>query len=71
MNTNIANMAIGLPETAPVPNHRTNPPASSEIGASLPYEPIPPKSVVTLSVRYRVRGRGRPLPYDLDEEPGE
>lgn len=39
--------------------------------AALPYEPVPPRKTITLSVHYRVRGRGRPLPYSLDGEDGE
>jgi len=37
----------------------------------LNYEPVRPHQTVTLSVRYAVRGRGRPLPYSLDEGDGE
>jgi hypothetical protein len=32
------------------------------------YDPIPPKKSITVSVRYRLKGRGKPLPYSLDEE---
>lgn len=32
------------------------------------YDPIPPKKSITVSVRYRLKGRGKPLPYYLDEE---
>ncbi len=34
------------------------------------YRPIPPRKSVTMVVRYRFRGRGKPLPYDLAEEEG-
>lgn len=37
----------------------------------LGYDSVPPKKSVTVSVRYRIRGRGRPLPYSLDEEDGQ
>jgi hypothetical protein len=36
----------------------------------LNYDPVPPQKTVTVSVRYRIGGRGRPLPYPLDEEEG-
>jgi hypothetical protein len=34
----------------------------------LNYVPMPPRKTLKLSVAYRIRGRGRPLPYSLDEE---
>lgn len=34
----------------------------------LRFDCVPPKKTVTVSVRYRISGRGRPLPYPLDEE---
>jgi hypothetical protein len=34
----------------------------------LAYQPVPPRRIVTISVRYRPLGRGRPLPYVLDED---
>jgi hypothetical protein len=37
----------------------------------LAYAPMRPRKTVRLSVAYRIRGRGQPLPYSLDEEPGE
>ncbi len=37
----------------------------------LAYDFVPPKQIVTVSVRYRIRGRGQPLPYPLDEEDGQ
>jgi hypothetical protein len=57
------------------------PPASGQNGSQvedragdtegLAYFPIPPRKTVRLSVAYRIRGRGQPLPYPLDEEPSE
>ena len=38
---------------------------------ALSYEPIPPRRSFTVLVSYRFRGRGQPLPYDLDEEEGQ
>ena len=38
---------------------------------SLAYAPIPPRKSVTVSVVYRIRGRGKPLPYFLEEAPTE
>jgi len=37
----------------------------------LDYQPVPPRRVTRISVRYRRLGRGRPLPYLLDEDDGE
>ncbi|MFI5458513.1 MAG: hypothetical protein ACHRXM_24030 [Isosphaerales bacterium] len=37
----------------------------------LDYQPVPPRRVTRISVRYRRLGRGRPLPYFLDEDEGE
>ncbi len=37
----------------------------------LSYAPIPPHESLTVSVVYRVRGRGQPLPYSLEEDPSE
>ena len=34
----------------------------------LAYRPVPPRRIVTISVHYRQLGRGRPLPYMLDED---
>jgi hypothetical protein len=33
----------------------------------LAYQPVPPRRVTRISVRYLLQGRGRPLPYTLDE----
>ncbi len=32
------------------------------------YEPVPSGRNLKVTVRCRLRGRGQPLPYDLDEE---
>jgi hypothetical protein len=37
----------------------------------LHYDPVPPKKTVTVAVRYRLRGRGQPLHYFLDEGDSE
>ncbi len=37
----------------------------------LNYEPGRPKKTIIVSVCYPIRGRGRPLPYSLDEEDGQ
>jgi hypothetical protein len=39
----------------------------SPANADLSYRAVPARRAVAVSVRYQVRGRGRPLPY-LDEE---
>jgi hypothetical protein len=31
------------------------------------YKPVPPRRVVRITTRYQRQGRGRPLPYLLDE----
>jgi hypothetical protein len=31
------------------------------------YKPVPRPKVVNVSVRYHVRGRGKPLPYVMDD----
>jgi hypothetical protein len=33
----------------------------------LDYQPVPPRRVTRIAVRYQRRGRGLPLPYFLDE----
>ena len=35
------------------------------------YKPVPPRHVVSITVEYRQIGRGRPLPYILDEDGDE
>jgi hypothetical protein len=37
----------------------------------LDYGPVPPRKTVAISVRCLIRGRGRPMPYPLDEDEGE
>ena len=34
----------------------------------LPYRPMPPKRTCTVPVRYHIRGRGKPLPYQTDDK---
>ena len=33
----------------------------------LTYDPVPPKKVFTVRVKYRFVGRMKPMPYQLDE----
>jgi len=40
----------------------------SDLEDLLDYQPVPPRRVTRNSVRYRRLGRGRPLPYLLDED---
>ena len=40
----------------------------SNLDDLLNYQPVPPRRVVTISVRYRHLGRGRPLPYQLEDD---
>jgi hypothetical protein len=35
------------------------------------YQPVPPQESVIVAVRYRIVGRGRPLPYPDDDGTGE
>jgi hypothetical protein len=41
--------------------------AQGDDAEGINYDPIPSKKTVTISVYYRIRGRGKPLPYLLDE----
>jgi hypothetical protein len=65
--------ALAQPESSPVnPQAGKNgsPSGGCEQGYAaeeLTYDPVPPKKTITVSVRYRIGGRGRPLPYPLDE----
>jgi hypothetical protein len=61
-------------EPAPPPGTHGNAPANGmpETHAEeWNYRPVPPRSVVRTSVCCRVRGRGQPLPYLIDEETDE
>ena len=31
------------------------------------YVPVPPKQTFRIKARFRLRGRGQPMPYDLDD----
>jgi hypothetical protein len=59
------------PDVAPAAGQNGSPSPNRgsevEIEEQLNYEPVPPRTAVTVSVRYCVRGRGRPLLYPLDE----
>ena len=39
----------------------------SHLDDLLEYQPVPPRRVVTISVRYQHLGRGRPLPYRVED----
>lgn len=39
----------------------------SDLDDLLDYQPVPPRRVVTISVRYRHLGRGRPLPFRTED----
>ena len=39
-----------------------------DLNELIDYMPVPPRRVLTTSVRYRHLGRGRPLPYPLPED---
>ncbi len=40
----------------------------SELDDLLDYKHVPPRRVVTISVQYRHLGRGRPLPYPIEDD---
>jgi hypothetical protein len=46
-------------------------PAEDAEAEEIQYNPIPPRRVITISVQYVLQGRGKPLPYELDEEVSE
>jgi hypothetical protein len=60
----------GAPRTGNNGTTPANGVAASE-NEELNHRPVPPRSVIKASVRCRVLGQGRPLPYPLDEENGE
>jgi hypothetical protein len=51
-------------ETDAVPSEETEERGLDDL---LAYQPVPPRRVTPISVRYLLQGRGRPLPYTLDE----
>jgi hypothetical protein len=64
----------GSPDVAAEASSNGNPTAEcarEEDAEDVRYDPIPPKKTVTVSVPYRIRGRGQPLPYPLDEADGQ
>lgn len=78
MNPNTVCALEGTDQTSldasPAASNNGSQPANgtAEIAAEeLDYRLVPPRSVVRAAVRYRVRGRGRPLPYPLDSETDE
>jgi hypothetical protein len=62
-NTESENMPAGAAEGVPTEG------TTEELGIDelLDYEPVPPRLVTRISLRYQRPGRGRPLPYLLDE----
>ncbi len=40
----------------------------AELDDLLDYKNVPPRRVVTISVQYRRLGRGRPLPYTVEDD---
>lgn len=78
MNPNTDNPVVfpvsGLPQTATETDRndsRLEDQGRAEEPEDLTYESVPPKKSFTLSVRYRIRGRGKPLPYPLDDGDGQ
>jgi hypothetical protein len=71
MSTPIADsVPLGEPTSIPSASaiNRDSDHAEGENAGELDYVAVPrPKSVI-ISVRYHVRGRGKPLPYVMDDE---
>lgn len=44
------------------------PPITPERQKFTSYESLPPNRTFTVPIRYRLRGRGEPLPYQIDDE---
>jgi hypothetical protein len=40
----------------------------SDLDDLLNYKHVPPRRIVTISVQYRHIGRGRPLPYPVEDD---
>jgi hypothetical protein len=61
----------GLPQSASEPDRNNSRRDNQDQAAEMEdtsYGSVPPKQTLTVSVRYRIHGRGQPLPYPLDEE---
>jgi hypothetical protein len=73
MNPHTSDPALAQPELAQaafaagVPGSPRDDRDQERDTKELHYDPVPPKKTVTVAVRYRLRGRGQPLPYFLDE----
>lgn len=39
-----------------------------DLRANYEYNPMPPKRTIRMAVKLRVRGRGRPLPYEINDD---
>ena len=70
VNPNHLDPATMEQEALPPPNleaGKNGTPLDEADTEEMNYVPMPPKRTVTISVQYKVRGRGRPLPYLLDD----
>jgi hypothetical protein len=71
LDTNILAKPVD-PQAAPAQCADDAPGAStteeSNLDDLLDYQPVPPRRVVTVSVQYRHLGRGRPLPYQIEDD---
>jgi len=56
---------------AAVPVTAKNGSLAKDQGDDVDYVPVPARKTVIVSVSYRIRGRGQPLPYPVAEEDGE
>ncbi len=77
MNPNTNNPAAFAPSGLPQPaseTGRNGSPFDNQGQAAdtedFGYDFVPAKKTITVSVCYRIRGRGQPLSYPLDEEDG-
>jgi hypothetical protein len=60
-----------LPPAVPVTARNGSPAKVQGQGEDVDYAPVPPRRAVIVSVCYRIRGRGRPLPYPVEAQDGE
>jgi len=55
---------LGIQKIAASPSHLDDATGTQDLN----YSPTPPRKTILLSVEYHVRGRGRPMPYELSED---
>ncbi len=45
-----------------------NSPVAHKAYETMSYQAMPPNRTFTIPIRYQLRGRGEPLPYQIDDE---